>query len=262
MSSRTEPLLEDCQLGASSVPSLSDKATSIAVASTAIGIILTELVRIVKEFKCPTELDFSNVDSALVLSDAEKNKAFSSQLCKLNALLIRLDRIQTHGYAPLMNKHKATGAAIRKALERMEEQKLKLYEKATDAALSDISIVLNDCLGNFEYPSELDFPTNTDNKLVLLNTEKNKPFLNQLRKLDGLRTKWAEIPTHGNEKLEKQRRAIGVRIGGALQKMKEHQLKLQEKHETASQPPKCQGHWFSWFSGIQSLCPPLLLVPS
>ncbi|CAE6445668.1 unnamed protein product [Rhizoctonia solani] len=93
----------------------------------------------------------------------------------------------------------------------------------------DIDNILRElvaCVQRFRCPSELDFPPNTQNALVILNSEKNKPFINQLRRLNGLRTKLAQIQPLEDKQLETKQRATGQAIGRALLRMKEHQEKL------------------------------------
>ncbi|KDN34555.1 hypothetical protein RSAG8_12358, partial [Rhizoctonia solani AG-8 WAC10335] len=75
---------------------------------------------------------------------------------------------------------------------------------------------------------KLDFSASIEDALVLKNNESNRPFINQLRRLDGLRTRLAEIQTHDDAQLEDKHRVTGVAIERALQRMKEHQLKLRE----------------------------------
>ncbi|KAG8707616.1 hypothetical protein FRC11_007303 [Ceratobasidium sp. 423] len=89
------------------------------------------------------------------------------------------------------------------------------------------------CVEKFKCPPELDFPPNNQNPLILLNNEKNKPFLNQLRKLNGLRAKWDQIPKQRNEQLEAKRTATGLAIGRALLRMKEYQQRLHAKYAKA-----------------------------
>ncbi|CAE6390473.1 unnamed protein product [Rhizoctonia solani] len=68
-----------------------------------------------------------------------------------------------------------------------------------------------------------------EDPFVLKDNEKNKPFINQLRGIDELRARLADIQTHGNAQLIDKHRATGAAIERALQRMKEHQLKLREE---------------------------------
>ncbi|CAE6504376.1 unnamed protein product [Rhizoctonia solani] len=104
-------------------------------------------------------------------------------------------------------------------------------------ASTDIDNILDELITyvkRFKCPFELDFPTNTEDGLILLNNEKNRPFIDQLRRFDGLRTRLAEIQTHDDEQLEAKRRATNVAIGRALFRMKEHQLKLYHQYTEAN----------------------------
>ncbi|CAE6468610.1 hypothetical protein ACGC1H_004181 [Rhizoctonia solani] len=103
-------------------------------------------------------------------------------------------------------------------------------------ASTDIDNILCELITHvkkFKCPSELDFLKGTQNGLLLLNSEKNRPFINQLRKFDGLRTRLAKVQTHGNEQLEAKRRATDMAIRRALFRMKEYQLKLYDKYTEA-----------------------------
>ncbi|KAH7344132.1 hypothetical protein B0J17DRAFT_203012 [Rhizoctonia solani] len=99
---------------------------------------------------------------------------------------------------------------------------------AASAAMDSVLCELVTCVKEFKCPPELDFSVNTGSPLILANVEKNKAFINQLRKLDGLRTRLAGIPTHGDALLMDKHKAAGAAIGRTLQRMKERQLKLHE----------------------------------
>ncbi|KAH7344142.1 hypothetical protein B0J17DRAFT_703853 [Rhizoctonia solani] len=88
------------------------------------------------------------------------------------------------------------------------------------------------CVKKFKCPLELDFSESIENPLILVNNEKNKPFINQLRNLDGLRTRLAKIPTHDDAQLQSKHKIAGTAIGQTLQRMKEHQLKLRASNST------------------------------
>ncbi|CAE6460919.1 unnamed protein product [Rhizoctonia solani] len=86
---------------------------------------------------------------------------------------------------------------------------------------------------SFEYPSELDFVSNPDkNGMFLLNNDKNKPFIDQLRKLDGLRT-WLEAIPRGNPEREYKYQVVRAKIEQTLKCMQKHQHKLWKNNAMA-----------------------------
>lgn len=66
----------------------------------------------------------------MILTNTKKNKAFIHQVQALDELRIKLAEIPTHGDAQLMDKHRVTNAAIARALQKMMEHQLKLYESS------------------------------------------------------------------------------------------------------------------------------------
>ncbi|KAL5637351.1 hypothetical protein ACGC1H_001105 [Rhizoctonia solani] len=215
------------EAGPVSLPSLFDESAAITAANAAADGILRDVVSCVKAFKAPSELDFSATtkDHPLFLADSEKNRPFISQLCKLAGLRSELARIPTHGDEALEDKLRKTELAIGRALERMKEYQLKLYREFTKA-FSQVLFALDEYERSFEYPSELDFISNPDkNGMLLLNNDKNKPFIDQLRKLDGLRT-WLEAIPRGNPEREDKYQAVRAKIEQALKCMQKHQHKL------------------------------------
>ncbi|CAE6445004.1 unnamed protein product [Rhizoctonia solani] len=102
--------------------------------------------------------------------------------------------------------------------------------RETQLALDSIICELVVRVKEFKCPLELDFSSSIEDHLVLKDNEKNKPFINQLRVLDGLRKRLAKIQTHENEQLEAKRRTTSAAIERTLQRMKEHQLKLRENY--------------------------------
>ncbi|KEP48141.1 hypothetical protein V565_132840, partial [Rhizoctonia solani 123E] len=141
------------QLGTPSPPSLFDESTRVTAGSAAVDGIIYRLVNGVKEFKAPSELDFSATtkEQPLALADNEKNRPFINQLCKLSGLRNDLAAIPTHGNKTLEDKHKKTGMAIDRALERMKEHQLKLYDQFV-TAFDHVQSTLNEYVASFEYP--------------------------------------------------------------------------------------------------------------
>ncbi|KAG8754724.1 hypothetical protein FRC11_006501 [Ceratobasidium sp. 423] len=230
-------VLKNRESRVSSMPPLFDEITPIVAASKAMDDILSDLVTGTTQFKLPSELDFpANTGDNMALPYTEKNIPFIDQLRKLDGLRIRLDEIPTHGKVWLEDKNKYTNEAIGRAVQRMKGHHIRLHEKASfveeaaaAAALDGILTALLDCAKNFRPPSELDFSASTENSPVLSNTEKNRPFIHHLRRLHELRSKLAEIPTHGDKRLGEKREVIGKAIGQALQKVKKHEAKLYVK---------------------------------
>ncbi|KAG8698441.1 hypothetical protein FRC11_014421, partial [Ceratobasidium sp. 423] len=227
--------------------------------SAAIGDILRELFVCVKAFKCPSELDFSfnPKNNAMILASTEPNKPFINQLRKLHGLQSRLSEIPTSDNEQLENKHRVTEAAIAQALQRMKEQQLKLHEKfmasakeavvpadeaddtgfelvppmhelAADAAIDSKLKTLVDLVKDFKFPAELDFSASPGNPMMLVNNEKNKPFIDQLRKFNNLRKGVEDIRPVDEEQRNKVR-ATEAAIVVALKAMREQKVKLYEK---------------------------------
>ncbi|EUC60932.1 hypothetical protein RSOL_377390, partial [Rhizoctonia solani AG-3 Rhs1AP] len=105
---------------------------------------------------------------------------------------------------------------------------------AANAAIDDIIHRLVVCVKAFKHPSGLDFSATTEEQpLALADNDKNRPFINQLYKLAGLQNELAVIPTHGDKMLEDKVRKTEMPIRRALERMKEHQLKLYKQYATA-----------------------------
>ncbi|CAE6520967.1 unnamed protein product, partial [Rhizoctonia solani] len=116
------------------------------------------------------------------------------------------------------------------------DEKPPYDEEASSAAINSVLCDLVTCVKEFKCPSKLGFPANAESPWILPNNKENRPFMNQLRKLNGLRIRLAEIPTHDNALLVEKHKAVGAAIGRALQRMKEHQLKLYENFKAAESP--------------------------
>ncbi|KEP45250.1 hypothetical protein V565_297250 [Rhizoctonia solani 123E] len=176
----------------------------------AIEDILRVLVARVKHFECPSELEFSlDGGSPMLLPDVEKNKPFIDQRRKLQKLAHKLDEIPTHGDAQLKDKHMKVSMSIGRALFRMEQVQIKFYVNFLDSVYDDLVIETNVYIKSFVYPRELDFAENSEDGMVLANTEKNKPFIDQLRTLDSFRVQLGNIPEYDNEQLTIKRETIG-----------------------------------------------------
>ncbi|KAG8724546.1 hypothetical protein FRC11_002065, partial [Ceratobasidium sp. 423] len=211
----------------------------VNAAGAALDDVCSALISCVKKFKYPSELDFpANAESPLLFIHNEKSQSFIDQLYSLDMLRTMLDITPTHGNEELRNKHRSISAAIKREFQRMKEHQLKLWEKfveakkavnVANAALDAIYNLLNNCVKEFRYPSELDFPGNAESPMIFISNEKSKPFIDQLSELNGLRIILTAIPTHGNEQLKKRQRDISMAISNALQGMAEHQLKLYTK---------------------------------
>jgi hypothetical protein len=104
----------------------------------------------------------------------------------------------------------------------------KISAPAPDA-VDKILYELIACVKQFKSPSELDFCPEGDNPMYLLNNERNRSFLNQLCKLDGLRSALVKVSTQGDARLEEKQKLTKMAIERALCKMKEYQLELYRK---------------------------------
>ncbi|CAE6444924.1 unnamed protein product [Rhizoctonia solani] len=210
---------------------------SIVAADLAMKDILKQLVTRVRNFKCPSELEFSlDGGSPMMLPNVEKNESFIDQLRKLQSLTNKLDEIPTHGDAQLKDLHDKVGKSIEAALLRMKEVQLKLYVTFLNSAYNDLADKIRNCHKNFVCPRELDFPENSKGGLVLSNTKRNKPFIDHLLTLGSFREQLGNIPEYDNEQLNDKREAIGQAIGGILHGMKTRQLELYNRQNTKARP--------------------------
>ncbi|CUA72690.1 Pathogenesis-related protein 5 [Rhizoctonia solani] len=212
--------------------SLFDVEAPLMAARAAIDSILQALVACVKEFKPPSELDFSATteQQPLVLTNSFTNKPFTDQLCKLAGLRLKLAEIPTHGDEVLEDMHIAATASIDQALTRMKEYQLKLFKMAvmeSKIAFDNLLETFDETVRSFQFPSKLDFPADSDkNGMMLFNTDNNKRFIYQLRKLDRLKV-WLEgILTYGNPDFEQKHDEAYVAVEDAICDMHEHQQKL------------------------------------
>ncbi|KAG8686710.1 hypothetical protein FRC11_008498 [Ceratobasidium sp. 423] len=266
-----KPVLKYRMLHAANAPSLFAGNTPMVIASKAMDDVLCDLRAWNTNVKSLAELE-SFINNIFIPAHIEKHKAFVDQLYKLEGLKTRLNGIPTQGIPELVDKHGAAGEAIERALERTRKYQHKFYSRlagaanttvddifltldnhveqsecssklgivAASATIDDILCELVTCVKNFKCPIELDFPTNTVNTWALLNTEKNKPFIDQLRKLDEFRTRLAEIPTYNDARLKEKHKNTGAAIGRALTRMKEHQLKLHNKFAETLEGPEAE----------------------
>ncbi|CUA72687.1 hypothetical protein RSOLAG22IIIB_10217 [Rhizoctonia solani] len=227
-----KPILKHREVNNARLTSLFDVEAPLMAARAAIDSILQALVACVKEFKPPSELDFSATteQQPFVLANSIANKLFINQLCKVAGLRAKLAKIPTHGDEVLEDRHHATTASIDQALKRMKEYQLRLFKRAvmeSKIAFDNLLETFNETLQSFQLPSELDFPADSDkNGMVLLNTDNNKRFIDQLRKLDRLRV-WLEgILTYGNPDFEQNHDEAYAAVEDAIHDMQEHQHKL------------------------------------
>ncbi|CUA72688.1 hypothetical protein RSOLAG22IIIB_10218 [Rhizoctonia solani] len=227
-----KPILKHREVNNARLTSLFDVEAPLMAARAAIDSILHALVACVKEFKAPTELDFSATteQQPFVLANSFTNKPFTDQLCKLAGLRLKLAEIPTHGDEVLEDMHKATTASIDQALTRMKEYQLKLFKKAvmeSKIAFDNLLETFDETVQSFQLPSELDFPADLHkNGMMLLNTDNNKRFIDQLRKLDKLRV-WLEgIVTFGNPDFEGKHDEAYAAVEEAIRDMQQHQHKL------------------------------------
>ncbi|CUA78474.1 hypothetical protein RSOLAG22IIIB_07100 [Rhizoctonia solani] len=213
--------------------SLFDVEAPLMAARAAIDSILHALVACVKEFNPPTQLDFSATteQQPLVLKNSFANKPFTDQLYKLAGLRLELSETPTHGDEILEDMHIAATAAIDQALKRTKESQLRLFKKAvmeSKIAFDNLLDNLDEILQSIQFPSELDFPADSENNgMVLLNnTDNNKRFIDQIRKLDRLRVWLERFLTYGNPDFEQKHAEASAAVEAAILDMQEHQHKL------------------------------------
>ncbi|KAG8714316.1 hypothetical protein FRC11_008931 [Ceratobasidium sp. 423] len=110
-------------------------------------------------------------------------------------------------------------------------------------AITSITRELADSDNNFKRPSELDFPLNSPPNSectpLLTNNEKNKPFNDQVYKLNVLQARLEGISTCGDKQLENKHEFALKGIQQILQSMEEHKLKLY-KNFIAEAPGKAE----------------------
>ncbi|CAE6444913.1 unnamed protein product [Rhizoctonia solani] len=236
----SKPILKYHETGAAKSPSLFAENAPIIAASLAMDDNLKLLVSRVRNFKRPSELEFSlDGGSHIILPNVEKNKSFIDQLRKLQKLAYQLDKIPTHGDAKLEDKRDKVSKSIEAALSRMGEFKIKLYVNFLGSAYDDLVIHIQICIKGFVYPCELDFPENSEGDLVISNTKKNKPFVDQLHTLGSFLARLGNIPEYDNEQLKGKREAVSEVIERNLDMMKKHQLSLYYRWAVKSYRPHC-----------------------
>ncbi|EUC56233.1 hypothetical protein RSOL_166330, partial [Rhizoctonia solani AG-3 Rhs1AP] len=204
-----KPILKSRDTNTEKSPSLSAKQYSIVATGLAIDDILKLLVSRVKNFPCPSELEFSlDGESPMMLSNVEKNKSFIDQLRKLQKLAYKLDEVPTHGDVQLKDKHHKVSSSIVRALFRMEQVQIKFYVNFLHSVYDDL-IETNVYTKSFVYPCELDFAENSEDGLILANTGKNKSFIDQLRTLGSFRVQSGDILECNTQQLTGKREGIG-----------------------------------------------------
>ncbi|CAE7208660.1 unnamed protein product [Rhizoctonia solani] len=172
--------------------------------------------------------------------------ALSSGSSSSSAKSVRFDesgsRLSPGQYSPYTPK-----SSPRSILKYAELPSLFNEQAPIVAANAAIDAIIRDLITSvksFKQPSELDFSgTPEDAPLVLAKNDQNRPFIDQLCKLARLRNELAEIPTHGDSKLEGKHRAAGEAIERAIKRMKEHQLMLYSK----------SGDLDMWFESLKEL---------
>ncbi|CAE6427791.1 unnamed protein product [Rhizoctonia solani] len=218
-------------------PPLFEENAEVKAASKAINEILVSLIRYVKSFKCPSALDFSaDPENHLLLARNEKNEEFINQLIKLSNLRAELEKVSTHENLELKDKKHAARTAIARALQKMRDRQRELYiqfktglidQEDPATALQNLHTGILACTKRFQYPAELDFSAQRKNSLV--QTDKNRRFIDQLRKMEKYREELSNIQTYGDVELEAKYRDVSVEVGKALQQLKAHQRRVYEK---------------------------------
>ncbi|EUC56232.1 hypothetical protein RSOL_166320, partial [Rhizoctonia solani AG-3 Rhs1AP] len=118
-------------------------------------------------------------------------------------------------------KHREAKAAKSPSLFAQNARPIALH-----LAIEDILRVLVARVKHFECPSELEFSLDGGSPMLLPDVEKNKPFIDQRRKLQKLAHKLDEIPTHGDAQLKDKHMKVSMSIGRALFRMEQVQIKF------------------------------------
>ncbi|EUC60913.1 hypothetical protein RSOL_375780 [Rhizoctonia solani AG-3 Rhs1AP] len=230
-----KPVLDYRKLGRASLPSLFD-STRIITHDEVIDGVIRNLVGCVKEFKAPAELDFSATtnEHPLALADKETNRPFINQLCKLAELRNELAKTPTHGDIMLEVKLRKTDTTIGRALERMKEHQLKLYDEFNKSTVLEHPLhPINDCVTTFGSPSKPDFLADMgNNELVSLDDGKDQLFDNQWCAQDQPQDQWVMIETGEKKQLGKGQKRIGAIALPSLQRLAKFKRAPQEAVST------------------------------
>lgn len=103
------------------------------------------------------------------------------------------------------------------------------------SAINHVIRELRTCTASFQYPEDLDFETSSPNSQSvpkLAYTPRNRPFLEQLRKLESLQEKLDGIDSHGDQGVRKARKETGAFIERALADMEWAQAMFWDKVST------------------------------
>ncbi|CCO36080.1 hypothetical protein BN14_10203 [Rhizoctonia solani AG-1 IB] len=223
-------------------PSLFDEIADIEAATNAITEILFSLIRYVKSFKCPSALDFSaDPENYMLLVNNEMNQTFINQVIQMTKLRAEMEIVPTYEDLELKDKKHVVGTAIVRALQNTRDRQLELYiefkaelihHEDPATALQNLHTSILACTKRFQYPAELDFPAHGRNSL--LQTDKNRRFIDQLREMEKCREELSNVQTHSDVELEAKYRDVSVAIGKALQQLKAHQREVYEKSSKRS----------------------------
>ncbi|KAF8597063.1 hypothetical protein BDV93DRAFT_527688 [Ceratobasidium sp. AG-I] len=101
------------------------------------------------------------------------------------------------------------------------------------SAIDEVIRELHMCTLSFQYPDDLDFEVSSPNSLLvprLAFTSKNKPFLEQVRKLEDLQGKPDKIDSHDDPDIKNARKQTGMRVERALADLEWAQALVWDKY--------------------------------
>ncbi|KAF8749313.1 hypothetical protein RHS01_10153 [Rhizoctonia solani] len=182
--------------------------------------ILANLMISVKNFQCPSKLDFSaGTENPMLLVNNQTNESFISQLCNLNGLRQKLMSVYSKGVVELIDMKERVQMSIDRVLQKMQERQLELHEQymishmQDDAAtvLETLHTSVRACAKRFWYPDELEFSHEAKNRLA--ETGKNRRFIAQFDRINEFKAELNKVDVHGDPELEAQHKVVSMAIG-------------------------------------------------
>ncbi|KAF8695656.1 hypothetical protein RHS03_07962, partial [Rhizoctonia solani] len=216
-------------------PSLFDDTAYIRASSAAMQDILADLMISVKNFQCPSKLDFSaGTENPMLLVNNQTNESFIGQLCNLNELRFQLSSVRTYGVVELIDMKERVQMSIDRVLQKMQERQLELHKQYMIGQMRDDAATVLETLHTsvrasakrFWYPDDLDFLHEAKNTLA--ETGKNRRFIAQLDKINDFKAELNKVDVRGDPELEAQHKVVSTAIGECYQGLKAHQRKVYE----------------------------------
>ncbi|GAB1527095.1 hypothetical protein RhiTH_010270 [Rhizoctonia solani] len=214
-------------------PSLFDDTADIRASSAAMQDVLADLMISVKNFQCPSELDFSaGTENPMLLVNNQTNESFIGQLCNLNELRLQLSSVRTYGVVELIDMKERVQMSIDRVLQKMQERQLELHEQYMISHMHDDTATVLETLHTsvrasakrFWYPDELEFSHEAKNRLA--ETGKNRRFIAQFDRINEFKAELNKVDVRGDPELEAQHKVVSIAIGECYQSLKAHQRKV------------------------------------